>query len=210
MLVILCVMKKALCVCGSTTSRLISNPDYRICSIRRLGYYLFHRAILCGFYSRAAFIKLSVVGKIFRNCKGFEKSKINEELRCGGLVLKHTFQLDQPPLCYKAVLTRHLQSVSSFSSNDFTWWSPSVPPKCKTSLDSLRSCTCRVYPHAHVLLEYYPRLVFESGDYFVQHVRRCDNNSRAATNRERRLIEQIQYILHHVLLPCVSIPSLSF
>ena len=27
---------------------------YRICSIRHHGYYLFHRAILCGFYSRAA------------------------------------------------------------------------------------------------------------------------------------------------------------
>ena len=106
--------------------------EYRICLIRRRGYYLFHRAILCGFYSRAAFIKLSVLGKIFRNCKGIEKSqfyKINEELRCGDLVLKQTFQLDQPPLCYKAVPTRHLQSVSSFSSNDFTRWSPSVPQK---------------------------------------------------------------------------------
>ena len=27
---------------------------YRICSIRRCGYYLFHCAILCGFYSRVA------------------------------------------------------------------------------------------------------------------------------------------------------------
>ena len=27
---------------------------YRICSIRRRGYYSFHRAILCGFYLRAA------------------------------------------------------------------------------------------------------------------------------------------------------------
>ena len=72
---------------------------------------------------RAAFIKLSVIGKIFRNCKGFEKSqfhKINEELRRGDLGLKQTFQLDQPPLCFKAVPTRHLQSVPSFSSNEFT------------------------------------------------------------------------------------------
>jgi len=50
-------------------------------------------------------------------------------LRCGDLVLKQTFQLDQPPLCYKAVPTWHLQRVSSFSSNDFTRWSPSVPQK---------------------------------------------------------------------------------
>ena len=68
-------------------------------------------------YSAAAFIKLRVLGKIFRNCKGIEKSqfyKINEELQCGDLVLKQTFQLDQLPLCYKVVPTRHLQSVSSF------------------------------------------------------------------------------------------------
>ena len=58
---------------------------YRICSIRRRGYYSFHCAILCGFNSRAAFIKL---GNIFPNCKGFEKSfyKINEELWCDDLV----------------------------------------------------------------------------------------------------------------------------
>ena len=80
--------------------------NYHICSIRCHGYYLFHCAILCGFYSRAAFIKLSVIGRIFHNCKGFEKSQFNEELRCGDLVLKQTFQLlDQPPLCYKMVST---------------------------------------------------------------------------------------------------------
>ena len=49
--------------------------NYHICSIRRYGYYLSHCTILCGFYSRAAFIKLSVIGKIFHNCKGFEKSQ---------------------------------------------------------------------------------------------------------------------------------------
>ena len=31
-----------------------------------------------------------------------------------------------------------------------------------------------------------------SGIHFVQHVQRCGDNSRAATNRERRLIEQIR------------------
>ena len=35
---------------------------------------------------------------------------------------------------------------------------------------------------------------FESSDYFVQHVRRCRDNSRVATNRERHLIEQIWYV----------------
>ena len=38
------------------------------------------------------------------------------------------------------------------------------------------------------------RLLFESGDYFVQHFRRYADYSRAATNRERRLIERIRYM----------------
>ena len=33
---------------------LASTRECRICSIRRRGYYLFHHAILCGSYSRAA------------------------------------------------------------------------------------------------------------------------------------------------------------
>ena len=122
-----------------------------------------------GYLSRAAFIKLSVIGKIFGNCKGFEKSqfhKINEELRRGDLGLKQTFQLDQPPLCFKAVPTRHLQSIPSFlpmSSDDKC---PLLLKKCQTSLDSVHSCTYHVYSFdichlrhevcspAHVLLDY--------------------------------------------------------
>ena len=37
-------------------------------------------------------------------------------------------------------------------------------------------------------------LLFESGDYFVQHFRRCGDYSRAATNQEWRLIERIWYV----------------
>ena len=49
------------------------------------------------------------------------KASFNKELRCGDLVLKQTLQLlDEPPLCYKAVPTRHLQSVSLFSSSNDT------------------------------------------------------------------------------------------
>jgi len=33
--------------------------------------------------------------------------------------------------------------------------------------------------------------VFKSGNYFVQHILRCSNNSRAATNREQHLIERV-------------------
>ena len=39
----------------------------------------------------------------------------------------------------------------------------------------------------------------ERGDYFVQHFRRCGDYSRAATNRERRLIERIRYRLFALL-----------
>ena len=61
--------------------------------------------------------------------------KTNKELRCGDFVLKQNFQLlDHPSLSYKVAPTRHLQSVSSFSSsNDFTPWLPSVPQRCQTS-----------------------------------------------------------------------------
>ena len=37
------------------------------------------------------------------------------------------------------------------------------------------------------------RLVIESGDYFVQHIQKCSDNLRAATNQVRRLIKQIRY-----------------
>ena len=99
------------------------------------GYYLFYCTILCGFYSGAAFIKLSVVGKIFCNCKGFEKSQfytINEELRCS--LISHCFATKQ-----------YLHSTS----NPFPRFLPmsshnDCPPflkKCQTSLNSVRSCT---------------------------------------------------------------------
>ena len=110
------------------------------CSIRRHGYYLFQRAILCNFYLRVVFIKLSVIGKIFGNCKGFEKRqfyKNDEKLQCGDLVLKQTFQLDQPALCFKAVPTRNLQSVPSIF---FQWDRPPCLKKCQTSLNSMHSC----------------------------------------------------------------------
>ena len=102
---------------------------YCICSIRRHGYYLFHHAILCGFYlrvttNRERHLLNSVLSvKIFRECKGFEKSQfymINKELQCGDLDLKQTFQFhDQLPLCHQLDLQSgsylhvwHLQSVS--------------------------------------------------------------------------------------------------
>ena len=47
----------------------------------------------------------------------------------------------------------------------------------------------------HAILVYWLRLLFESGDYFFQLCWKCGDNSRAATNRERRLIERIRYRL---------------
>ena len=89
-----------------------SRVVYRICSIRHRGYYLFHHAVMCGFYSRAAIDREQHLLDSVLSVK-------KKELRCVDLVLKQTFQLlDQPPLCYKykAVPTRHIQSVSLFSS----------------------------------------------------------------------------------------------
>ena len=145
--------------------------------------------ILCAFYLRVVFIKLSFISKIVRKCKGFEKShKIKKEIRCGALVLKQTFQLlDQLPLWYKAVPTQHLQSVSSFllpmtshidCSSCLKKWQTTVPIFI-LPFES-QGCSC-----VHML-------VFKSGDYFVQYVQRCGDNSRGVTNREWRLIEQIQ------------------
>ena len=69
----------------------------------------------------------------------------------------------------------------------------------------------------HVLLEYWPRLVFESGDYFVRASggaattweRRLIESgvwSRAASDRERRLIESgvwsSEYGIHGTMINC--------
>ena len=73
--------------------------------------------------------------KSFVNVRASSKASFNKELQCSDLVLKQTFQLlDQPPLCYKAVPTRHLQSVSSFSSPMTSH--VDRPPCLKTFLDS--------------------------------------------------------------------------
>ena len=73
--------------------------------------------------------------KIFRNCKGFEKSQFYKN--CGAAW--------SATVCYKAVPTRHFQSVSSFlpmiSHDD----RPLCLKECRTSLDSMCSCTYCVY-----------------------------------------------------------------
>ena len=87
------------------TTTIIWKGKYRISAIRRHGYYLFHHANLCGYYSRAVFIKLSMNRvKIFCKNEGFQLSL---ESQCCNSVLKQNFKfLDQPLLYCKAVTTR--------------------------------------------------------------------------------------------------------
>ena len=125
-----------------------------------LRYYLFHRANLCGFYSRAATNREQRLLNSVFSVKFFV---IARALRKASFIRRIAMQLDQPPLCYKAVPTRHFQSVSSFSSNDFTRWSPSVPQKMPNSSGHRAFlyllCTHLIFEpkvcsRAHVLLEY--------------------------------------------------------
>ena len=68
------------------------------------------------------------------------------------------------------------------------------------------------FSRLHVLLKYslcLLRPLLESGVYFIQHELRCNYCSRAATNREQRLIEWIQYVcvtshklIKYVLIIC--------
>ena len=78
---------------------LICENKYRIRLIRRRGYYLFHHAILCGFYLRAVTIRErhllnSVVSvKSFVNVTALRKPvyNINKELRCGDFLQSGTY-----------------------------------------------------------------------------------------------------------------------
>ena len=110
-----------------------TGKNYCICSIRHPGYCLFHHTILCSFYSRVATNRewrllnsvLSV--KSFLNVRALRKASFARLTKNYDAV---TWFWSKPSSCYKAVPTRHLQSVSSFSSsNDFTRWSPSAPQK---------------------------------------------------------------------------------
>ena len=102
--------------------------EYRICAIRRRSYYLFHHAILCSFYSRVAanrewrLLNSVVWIKVFCKYKGFEKSqfyKINEEFRCGDLVLKQNFQIRATSCWFKIMCASRgpLDGSSSTSNN---------------------------------------------------------------------------------------------
>ena len=105
---------------------------YRICSIRRRGYYLFHRAILCSFYSRAATnperrlfnsvfsIKSFVFVRALRKVSFIRLTKNCDVVtwfwnKHSSLISRHFATYTAPPI------------RSSFSSNGFTWWSPSMP-----------------------------------------------------------------------------------
>ena len=147
---------------------------YCICSIRRRSYYLFHRAILCSFYSRAAtnwewrLLNSVLSVKSFVVVRAFRKAsfvKINKELQCDDLVFEQAFQLDQPPLCYKGYLHGTSNPFHRFlPMNSHDDRLPRLK-KCKTSLNSVRCCTYRVYSFDIAIWD--TRLV---------HVRMCYSN----------------------------------
>ena len=109
-----------------------SEMSYRICSIRRHGYYLFHCAILCGFYLRAVFINSVLSVKSFIIVRAL---LLFDELWCS--LISRRF-----------ATKRYLHSTS----NPFPRFLPMIshddcPPclkNCRTSLDSVGSCTYHV------------------------------------------------------------------
>ena len=103
---------------------------YRICSIRRRGYYLFHHAILRGFYSRAATNRerrllnsvLSVKSQFYKINKeytmrwlGSVEANLPASWSAAALLQSDTYTA--PPICFFVFA----------SSNDFIRWSLSVP-----------------------------------------------------------------------------------
>ena len=69
------------------------------------------------------------------------------------------------------------------------------------------SCVHVLFKHSSCPLQ----LLFKRGVYFVQLAWRCGYSSRAATNRERRLIERIRYtyMLYHRHKCCIGFIWLS-
>ena len=134
----------------------------------------------------AAFIKLSVIGKIFRNCKGFEKSQFYKITKnCDAVTWfwsKPSSLISRRALCYKAYLRG--------TSNQFPRFLPMIShndrPPClkKTSLDSMRSCVYRVYSFDIAVRD--PRFL---------HVRMCNSIIAAASIRERWLFRSARPVV---------------
>ena len=181
---------------------------YRICSIRHRGHYLFHHTILCSFYSRAATIlewhllNSEVLVELFVKIRALGKASF----------IRLTKNLDAltwsiTSASWPAVA---LQS-STYTAPPIWHWNQVAKPLCqrwrkRRRVRGERSCSRRlvspllsftvtsfvtsleVRSWAHMLFEYELRLLFESSHYFVQHIGRCSDNSRAAANQEWRLI----------------------
>ena len=138
---------------------------YRIWLIRHRGYFLFHRTILCSFYSRVATnreqrlfnsvfsVKSYVFVRALRKASFIRLTKNCDAVtwfwsKHSSLISCHFAAYTAPPIC------------SLFSSNGFSRWSPSVPENFSGQRVFLyllrillpfetRGCSC-----AHVLLEY--------------------------------------------------------
>ena len=128
----------------------------------------FHHTILCGFYSRVAFIKISVISKILRNC-ALRKASCTYEImkNCDAVTW---FWSKPSSLISRRFATKwYLHSTSNqfprflpiISHDD----RPSCLKKCQTSLNRVCSCTYRVYSFDIAIWD--PRFV---------HVRMCYSN----------------------------------
>ena len=130
---------------------LTSYDVYHICLIRCRGYYLFHRTILCGFYSRVAtnqerrLLNSNFPVKSFIIVRALRKTSFTRFTKNCDAV---TWFWSKP----SSLISRHFATKwylhgtsNAFPRNDFTRWSPSVPQKWWTPLDSLRSCTYRLF-----------------------------------------------------------------
>ena len=126
------------CAWGWLCMRHASRKVYRICSIRRRGYCLFHRTNLCGFYSRAATNRERCLLNSVFSVKFFVIAKA---LRKASFIRRIAMQLDQPPLATKRYLHGTSYRFLPMISHDDR---PPCLKKRRTSLDSVRSCIYRV------------------------------------------------------------------
>ena len=116
---------------------------------------------LCGFYSRAV---TNRERRLLNSVFSVKFFVIVRALRKASFIRRIAIKVDQPPLCYKAVPTRHFQSVFSFSQ----WFHTMIALRASKmpNFSGQRaflylSCTHLILPfepevcsRAHVLLKY--------------------------------------------------------
>ena len=140
--------------CTRTSSIKHKLHKYRICSIRCHGYYLFDRAILCGFYSRAA---TNRERRLFSSVFSVKSFVIVRALRKASFI-RLTKNCDAVTWFWSkhsSLINRRFATKQYLhgTSNPFPCFLPIIsqddhPPclkNCWTSLDSVSSCTYCIY-----------------------------------------------------------------